>query len=56
MVDRTTVRIYEYKGRHNINLKSDFVKDSNFPFKPNEELIARIEGNTIVIERSRKLR
>ncbi|MGB8219672.1 MAG: hypothetical protein WCE46_04750 [Methanoregula sp.] len=27
-----------------INLPSDFARDSAFPFKPGEELIARIEG------------
>ncbi len=50
MVNITKVKLYEYKSRHSINLPSDFVKDSQFPFKVNEELTARIEGNKIIIE------
>lgn len=51
MVNRTKVKIYAVGSRHSINLPSDFVRDSAFPFKPNEELIARIEGNKIIIEK-----
>ena len=51
LVSKIKVKIYEYKGRHNLNLKSDFVTDSRFPFKPNEELTARIVDNKILIEK-----
>lgn len=55
MVDRARVKIYAVKGgRHSINLASSFVTDSAFPFQINEELIARIDGNRIVIEKLRK--
>lgn len=54
MVSFTNVKLYEYKSRHSINLPSDFVKDSQFPFKVNEELIARIEGNKIILEKPTK--
>lgn len=54
MVSFTKVKLYEYKSRHSINLPSDFVKDSQFPFKVNEELIARIVGNQIIIEKALK--
>lgn len=54
LVSKINVKIYEYKGRHNLNLKSDFVTDSRFPFKPNEKLIARIVENKIVIEKPAK--
>ena len=54
MVDRAKVKIYEVKSRHSINLPSDFVKDSAFPFEPREELLARIDGNMIVIEKAKK--
>jgi hypothetical protein len=54
MVNRASVKIYAVKSRHSINLPSEFVRDSAFPFRPNEELIARIDGNRIVIEKPLK--
>ncbi len=54
MVDRAKVKIYEVGSRHSINLPMDFVNDSAFPFKPKEELTARIDGGKIIIERFRK--
>jgi hypothetical protein len=39
------------KGRHSINLSTEFVRDSASPFKPLEELVARIDGKRVVIER-----
>jgi hypothetical protein len=54
MVDRIRVKIYEFKSRHSINLPSEFVRDSAFPFKPSEELLARIDDNKIVIEKLKK--
>jgi hypothetical protein len=46
------VKIYVSKGRHSVNLPSELVRDSAFPFRPLEELIARIDGNRIVIEKA----
>jgi hypothetical protein len=54
MTGQATVKIYAVKSRHTINLPSDFVRDSAFPFKVGEELVARIENGTVVIEK-RKL-
>jgi hypothetical protein len=51
MVSQTKVKLYEVKSRHSINFPSDFVRDSAFPFKPGEELTARIEGKKVVIEK-----
>ena len=34
-----------------INLPSDFVRDSTFPFEVGEELIARIEGGKVILEK-----
>lgn len=51
MVDRVKVKIYKAGSRHSINLPSVFVKDSAFPFKPMEELTARIDKDKLVIER-----
>jgi hypothetical protein len=52
MVDKAKVKIYVVGSRHSINLPSDFVKDSQFPFSAGQELIARIEHGKIVIEKS----
>ena len=54
MVDKVKVRLYVYKGRHSINLPSEFVKDSTFPFTANEELVAQINGRKVVIEKTGK--
>ena len=51
MTAQAKVKIYVSKGRHSINLSTEFVRDSTFPFKPLEELVARIDGKTVVIER-----
>jgi hypothetical protein len=51
MVNKAKIKLYGYQSRHSINLPSDFVNDSAFPFKLNEELIARIEGDKIIIEK-----
>ena len=50
------VKIYEVGSRHSINLPSDFVGDSAFPFQPKEELLARIEDGRIVIEKAKRQR
>jgi len=33
-------------------IPADIVKDSLFPFAPNEEVVVRIEGKRLVVERS----
>jgi hypothetical protein len=52
MVSQAKVKLYGSKSRHSINLPSDFVRDSAFPFKVGDELIARIEGGKVVIEKN----
>ncbi len=54
MVNKTKVKLYGVQSRHSINLPSDFVRDSTFPFKTGEELLAKIEGDRVVIERMEK--
>ena len=49
MVNQTKVKIYKVGSRHSINLPSALVTDSAFPFKPNESLKIKIEGNTLKI-------
>jgi len=53
MVDRVKVKVYEYKSRHSINFPTEFVRDSAFPFKIGEDLIARIDNGKIVIEKEK---
>ena len=51
MTGQAKVKIYGSKSRHSINLPSDFVRDSAFPFKVGEELIAKIEDQKVIIEK-----
>jgi hypothetical protein len=51
MTGQANVKIYAVKSRHSINLPSDFVRDSAFPFVVGEELIARIENGKVIIEK-----
>lgn len=51
MVDYVKVKIYASKSRHSINLPTEFVRDSAFPFQVGEVLKAKIEGNKIIIEK-----
>ena len=51
MTNQAKVKLYGSKSRHSINLPSEFVRDSAFPFKVGEELVARIEEGKVVIER-----
>lgn len=51
MVGNAKVKLYEYKSRHSINLPSELVRDSAFPFKVKERLIARIEDGKLIIEK-----
>jgi hypothetical protein len=51
MTSQAKVKLYGSKSRHSINLPSDFVRDSAFPFKVGDELEARIEDGKVVIEK-----
>lgn len=51
MTGQANVKIYAVKSRHSINLPSDFVRDSAFPFVVGEDLMARIEGSKVIIEK-----
>ena len=51
MVNQAKVKLYGSQSRHSINLPSDFVRDSAFPFKVGEELVAKIEDGKVVIEK-----
>jgi hypothetical protein len=51
MVSQAKVKLYGSKSRHSINFPSDFVRDSAFPFKVGDELVARIKDGKVVIEK-----
>jgi hypothetical protein len=34
-------------------IPADIVKDSSFPFSPDQEVVVRIDGNRLVVEESR---
>jgi len=51
MTNQAKVKIYAVKSRHTINLPGEFVRDSAFPFKVGDELIARIADDKVVIEK-----
>jgi hypothetical protein len=51
MVGQTKTKILKVGSRHTIYLEKAFVEDSAFPFKPNEPLIVKIDGERLIIER-----
>jgi hypothetical protein len=51
MVNQAKVKIYKVGSRHSINLPSSLVTDSGFPFKPNEELVAKIDGKKVILQK-----
>ena len=52
MVNQAKTKIVKVGSRHTIYLQKDLVTDSIFPFKADEELIVKIEGKKLVIEKS----
>lgn len=55
MVSEAPAKIYQTgkkQKKHLLFMRKDLVEDSKFPFKPGEELIARIEGNKIILEKA----
>lgn len=53
-VKESETKIYESQSRHTLYLKKNFVEDSAFPFKPKEDLVAKIVGDKLIIEKSRE--
>lgn len=54
MAKEAKVKFYKAGSRHTFYLRKELVTDSAFPFKPGQELIAKIVGNKVVIESSRE--
>lgn len=52
MVDAAPSRITRYGGnRHCLYLRSELVGDSAFPFQPSDDVLIRIEGERLIVER-----
>ena len=51
MVKEIKTRIHEVKSRHTVYLQKGLVEDSQFPFKAGEQLVAKIDGERLVIEK-----
>jgi len=56
MVGEAKTKITEFQSRHTIYLPKDFVNDSQFPFEVGETLVARLDKEKIVIERTHSKR
>jgi len=52
VINKTNTKILKVGSRHTVFLEKAFVEDSNFPFRPDEPLTAKIEKNRIVLERA----
>jgi hypothetical protein len=51
MVTRAEVKIHRVGPRHTIYLAKDLVEDSTFPFRTDEDLTVRIEGDALIIDK-----
>lgn len=54
MVGQAKTKINRVGSRHTIYLRKDLIDDSSFPFKVGEELVVRIEGDRLIIEKESK--
>jgi len=54
MVKEALTKIMQVGSRHTIYLQKDLVSDSAFPFKPKEQLLVRIDGNHLIVEKAKK--
>ncbi len=51
MTDHGETRLFSVKGgRHFIYIRSDMVRDSAFPFAPNQKVVVSIEGDRLIVE------
>src|SRR6059036_2439665 len=51
MVTRAEAKIHRVGPRHTIYLAKDLVEDSTFPFRADEDLTVRIEGDALIIDK-----
>jgi hypothetical protein len=53
MVKESHTKINKVGSRHTIYLQKSLVEDSAFPFKVGEILVVKIDGDKLIIERTR---
>jgi hypothetical protein len=53
VVRQVKTKISKVGPRHTIYLKKDLIDDSGFPFKVGEAITVRIDGQTLIVERSK---
>jgi hypothetical protein len=51
MVGEARTKIAKVGSRHTIYLEKALVEDSQFPFRPNQPLMVKIDKNRLVIEK-----
>jgi hypothetical protein len=56
LVTRAEAKIHRVGPRHTIYLAKDLVEDSTFPFRTDEDLTVRIEGDALIIDRNGRSR
>ncbi len=54
MVKEAPTKINKVGPRHSLYLQKSLVEDSQFPFKPGEPLIIKIEGERLLVERKKR--
>jgi len=51
MVTRAEAKIHRVGPRHTLYLAKDLVEDSTFPFRTDEDLVVRIEGDALIVDK-----
>jgi hypothetical protein len=54
LVNQAGTKIYKSDGRHSIYLPSDLVGDDRFPFTVGQELVVRIDGEKLTVEKAKR--
>jgi len=54
MVTEAETTIRKVGPRHTLYLRKDLVEDSQFPFKPGQPLLVRVEGKRLIVEKAGK--
>jgi hypothetical protein len=54
VVKEATAKIYKSNGRHSLYIPSDLIGDDRFPLQVGEDLTIRIDGDHLVVEKSKK--
>lgn len=54
MTDKTTTKLYQAGPRCYIYLQKSFLDDSTFPFKPNDMVDVKIDGDRLIVTKAKK--